>query len=445
MSAGTSIPAAWEAVVRRARARAAVIGLVDGGETSFHSLHQLARDRAAALDAAPGRALALALTNQPEWMAWFLAARMRGHCLIPLDPSQPVAAREATARRLGASWRVDAGGCTPLSRPVRPLRWKGKACLKLTSGTTGDPTPVPNEDRHLLADGQQVAASMGLRSSDRNLALIPLGHSYALGNIVMPLILQGMAMGVAPAFLPPQLAAWIARHRLTVFPTVPAVLQALVALPSATTLAGLRLVISAGAPLAPALAAAFHQKFGLIPHNFYGSSETGGICYDRSGRASLKGSSTGTPLQGVTLALSGRGRVRVSSAAVAHPSGYFLLRDLGQLRPDGSLLLLGRSGAVANIGGKKVAPREIEIILRSLVGVTDAACWVKAAHGRHYLVAAAEGSAPPQVLRRELAERLPAWKIPRELHVLPAFPRTNRGKTDLNALQAALPPIPSMR
>lgn len=436
MSLPLTILHAWHSTLRRRGRRPAVIDLTSNRTFDFHAIDSLASHHTTALHLPPGRALALALPNSADWFAWFLAARLRGHCLIPLDSAHPPQASAALARQLGASWIIDASGCTPLLSPPRPRRWHRYACLKLTSGTTGQPTPVPNLDQHLIADAQQVAATMGLRPSDRNLALIPLGHSYGLGNLVLPLILYGTSAAVAPAFLPTQIPTWTKHHHLTVFPTVPAVLQALTQSPSVSSLPGLRLIISAGAPLSPALATAFHQKFGLIPHNFYGSSETGGICYDTRGRASLTGTAIGRPLRGVTLTISPRGRIRVTSPAVAHPSRSFLLQDTGLILPDGSLRLLGRTSSLANIGGKKVSPREIEEVIRHLPGITDAACWIKLAHGRHYLAAAAEGSIRPHDLRHHLANRLPPWKIPRELHLLPAFPRSSRGKINLPALQS---------
>ncbi len=43
---------------------------------------------------------------------------------------------------------------------------------------------------------------MGIGADDINLACIPLSHSYALGNIVMPLLLQGTARGAAAVVQP---------------------------------------------------------------------------------------------------------------------------------------------------------------------------------------------------------------------------------------------------
>jgi fatty-acyl-CoA synthase len=43
-------------------------------------------------------------------------------------------------------------------------------------------------------------------------------------------------------------------------------------------------------------------------------------------------------------------------------------------------------------------------------------------------------------VREALRARLAAWKIPRRLIVLPAFPLTARGKPDTRALQKLLAP-----
>src|SRR5690606_31117850 len=115
-----------------------------------------------------------------------------------------------------------------------------------------------------------------------NLGLIPFGHSYGIGNLIMPLLLQGTCIAFASGFVPSQMAGWIRKHRITVYPSVPALLRILADTPSLKTLKPLRLVISAGAVLDPEIARRFHRKFDLKIHNFYGSSETGGIAYDRS-------------------------------------------------------------------------------------------------------------------------------------------------------------------
>ena len=89
------------------------------------------------------------------------------------------------------------------------------------------------------------------------------------------------------------------RTGATFFPTVPAYLDALVRMGEPPPRPpSLRLVITAGAPLSAATSARFRETFGLPVHVFYGSSECGGICYDREGGAAERGT-VGAPVEGV--------------------------------------------------------------------------------------------------------------------------------------------------
>jgi acyl-coenzyme A synthetase/AMP-(fatty) acid ligase len=382
----------------------------------------------------PGARIAFRVPNSAEWMALFLALQRAGLTAVPLDGALPAAGCQETAHRLRAHALYLDGKFHPLEKPARAPR---ACCIKVTSGSAGLPKTVLCRAEHLIADGRQVARTMGLRASDRNLAVIPLGHSYGLGNLVLPLILQGTALVTAAAYVPGQLLEWIALHRVTVLPLVPALFRVLAALPPGKNLEPARLAISAGAVLSPAIAQAFHHRYGLKIHNFYGSSETGGICYDRTGAASLAGRSVGKPLVGVTVTLQ-RGRITVASPAVATRTGRWRLGDAAEWNPRGELVLLGRLGRGANIGGKKVHPLEVERVLRSLAGVTDAAVWLAHSHGRDLLAAGVETTLSRSELERALISRLPAWKCPKAYIIAADLPRNARGKLDQAALQKQL-------
>ncbi|MGH7944089.1 MAG: AMP-binding protein, partial [Opitutaceae bacterium] len=211
-------------------------------------------------------------------------------------------------------------------------------------------------------------------------------------------------------------------------------------------LASLRTVISAGAPLAPEIAEAFQAKFGRKVHSFYGSSETGGITYDRTGDAAQSGRSVGAPLPGVRLTIERGGRFLVESAAVftlgnrrrtTAELGLHRPADTGRLTPDGELVLLGRAGRFVKLAGRRVSLAEIEQALKSLPGVRDA--FVSAhAERADALAAAVNSDQPAEVIRAALRERLAAWKIPKKIVTLPSFPLTVRGKTDAAQLRKLL-------
>jgi acyl-coenzyme A synthetase/AMP-(fatty) acid ligase len=285
---------------------------------------------------------------------------------------------------------------------------------------------------------------MGLRAGDRNLGLIPLGHSYGLGNLVLPLLIRGTSLVLAREFVPQQILPWMERYEVTVLPSVPAIYRLLAHLPGRGKPPTWRLAISAGAMLSPSIAQEFHQRFGLKLHNFYGSSETGGICYDRTGAATLSGRSVGKPLQGVTVSIGAGGKVKVRSRAVvtgrkASGACSRILEDLGEWTKQKELRLLGRAQPMANVAGRKVNPLEVEQLLRGMPGVNEA--WVgvfQDRRGRDYLGAAVETEQAGPVVQRNLEKLLPTWKWPRAYTVKKILPRTERGKLDRVKLQQVL-------
>lgn len=389
-----------------------------------------------------GKTVAFAATNGFRWFEVFLALQSTGAAALPLDAALPTGRRAEAAARLGAHFLLHADDRRLEPLPAPSTGPAPDTCLfKLTSGTTGEARALACTAANMLADGRQICATMRIRPDDRNLGVVPFGHSYGLGNLVLPLILQGTAVVASTEMLPGALAETVARFGVTVLPTVPAILRALAEadVPPAR-LGGLRRVISAGAFLRPETARAFAERFGRRVHNFYGSSETGGICFDADGEATLSGRAVGRPLTGVRVGLDAGagGRVRVSSAAVVAP-GTHRLADRGEWNAHGELRLLGRAvGGVANIGGKKVDPAEIERLLGALPGVSDA--WVsvrsRAGGGEDFLLAAVETVLAPEAVRAALAAQVPAWQMPRRLLTLPELPRNARGKLDRARLEA---------
>jgi long-chain acyl-CoA synthetase len=425
----------WLAQLRRQRNKTVLIDAAKDASWTAHALTEAAlpfSDRLLRYGA--GERIAFRLPNGPEWFSLFLALQQAGLAAAPLDGGMPAEGCVETARRLGARALYLDGKFQSLgagsSAPARKI-----CCVKITSGSGALPKAVECRAEHLLADGRNIIKTMGIGAGDINLAAIPLGHSYGLGNLVLPLILQGTAMVCAGDYVPRQLLEWIGRYRVTVFPAVPALLRILSALPPGrANIDSLRTVISAGAVLTPAIARAFFARYGIKVHNFYGSSETGGICYDRTGSASLTGRSVGKPLAGVSVTVKA-GRVTVESPAVATRTGRWKLGDFGEWNGHGELALLGRAGHGANIGGKKVHPLEVERVLRALPGVTDAAVWLWQSEGRDLLAAGVETAHSRAELERALAARLPAWKLPKAWFIARELPRTARGKLDLAALR----------
>ncbi|MCU0258791.1 MAG: acyl--CoA ligase [Solirubrobacteraceae bacterium] len=328
--------------------------------------------------------------------------------------------------------------------------------VKLSSGTTGDPKGVLASGAALIADDDQLTRSMGLVAEDRIVAAVPLSHSYGLSSVALPALRRGTPLifpGTDGLF-----AALDAARQFdaTFLPTVPAFISALVELGSPPPWPpSLRLVITAGASLAPAAARRFRAIYGRGVHTFYGASECGGIAFDRRGDAAERGM-IGTAVDGVTIELApeddapeGAGRVVVRSPAVTSGylpepgprlrAGVFRTGDWGRL-VEGELQLAGRADAWINVRGKKVDPAEVERILAAMPGVDEVVVLAlrDPATGTER-VAAAIGTRAElswNAVRAYCVERLAAHKAPRAIAFFEALPRSTRGKLDRRAILA---------
>jgi long-chain acyl-CoA synthetase len=437
----------WTATLGRAPAEVAVVDAASGRAWSRAALGAAAAGWAGSFAQCAGRTplagcrVAMSVPNGAEWFQVFLGLLSLGAVPAPIDPSEPEAAQFGAARSIGAPWIWREGGLRPAgprgrSRSARPSS-SGECLVKLTSGSSGEPRGLAVTHGQMEADGRQICASMGIGPQDANLAVIPLGYSYGLGNLVAPLILQGTRVICLSSSLPHAIASDARRLKPTVFPAVPPILRALVASDvTPRSLASLRLVISAGSPLSPEVSRAFDAKFGLRVHGFYGTSETGGIAFDSDGGATLAGRSVGRPLEGVRIAFGRGGRFRVSSPAVLG-TGRFSPADRAELNGKGELVLLGRTDRVVKLGGRRVDLAEIEASLRSLPGVRDAFAQAPGGADASLSAAVATDLGPPEI-RRLLRARLASWKIPGRIVALGEFPRTERGKADTRRLRQIL-------
>jgi acyl-CoA synthetase (AMP-forming)/AMP-acid ligase II len=354
-------------------------------------------------------------------------------------------------------------------RPPRRLRAAavpGAAVVRLTSGTTGKPRGCVVTADQLLADARQIAATMGIAPRDSIVAAIPLSHAYGFVYILMSLVLQGTRPILLEQPIPAALLEAISGPGPIVLPGTPYLFELILKAAGKRRFKGLRLCLSAGAPLPADLGAAFTKAIGLPIRTFYGASECGGIAYDRSSAGGVPDGCVGTPLDGVTIDTvpvpggdPGIGRVRVASAAVATgyldhetihpfegPPGRFLTQDLGRLDDRGRLWITGRADRTINVDGRKVNPAEVENVLRGIPKVRQAIVLPIADRRRGQTICAclvAGRGLTREAVLAACAARLAPFKMPRRIEFLDALPLTGRGKTDHAALAARIagPPL----
>ncbi len=374
---------------------------------------------------------------------------------MPLEKSQAEPERDAAcamahAAALAEKETEDRVRLT--RRAARPIDWGDAppSLLKLTSGTTAAPRAIRFRSAQLLADAGQICDTMGITERDLNFGVIPVSHSYGFSNLLMPLLIRGVPLALSHDRMPRAVLDDLARTNATVFAGMPVFYQAFCEIDSPPRLENLRLCISAGAPLPLPMAQTFREKFGQAIHSFYGSSECGGICYDRDAELREVGY-VGAALDNVELELlepsAEMSRIAVQSAAAG--DGYFPEPNesklgRGRFVPDDLLArsgegfcIAGRASDLINVAGKKVNPAEVEAALLSFAGVREAVVFARESTLRNEEVAACI-VAEPRVGQLELLEycrrRLSGWQVPKRIFFLERIPVTERGKISRRAL-----------
>ena len=358
--------------------------------------------------------LAFPQGHSPEFILALLAAWREGKVVCPLEPGQ-----------------------FPSQVPEPP-----PPCihLKATSATTGAARMAAFTAEQLAADAENIVATMGLRPEWPNLAVISMAHSYGFSNLVLPLLLHGVPLILAPSPLPEAVRRAAERESALTLPAVPAMWRAwheADAIPQ-----NVRLAISAGAPLPVELEQAVFAARGLKLHNFYGSTECGGIAYDASETPRTDAAFAGAAMRNVELSVSADGCLAVRSHAVAQAywptpaeelsAGVFQTSDLASVEAAG-VFLRGRAGDLINVAGRKVPPLAIEqaLVCQPEVG----ACLVFGVPDRdgerNDLIVAAvvvRSSVNGEALRKFLLEKIPAWQVPRDWWFVEALEANRVGK-----------------
>lgn len=399
----------WQQIVQDRGDAPALRDLASGRAWTFR---ELARD--AERLPAPAETFVHPQGHTPEFILEVLRGWMSRRVVWPLEPSQAAPAL-----------------------PPPPLRC---AHLKTTSASTGAPRVVAFTASQLAADSANIVATMGLRPDWPNLGVISLAHSYGFSNLVLPLLLHGIPLILAPSPLPEVMRQAAASHRALTLPAVPALWRtwhdAGIIPPN------VRLAISAGAPLPAGLEQAVFQRCGLKVHNFYGATECGGIAYDADPDPRAEDAFVGSPMCNVRLSLGETGCLTVHSGAAGESywpdpepalgRGRFETSDLAELRDD-RVYLRGRASDQINVAGRKVLPDTIEQALRTHPGVRE--CIVFGvpspdAPRAETIVAcvAVEAAVERDALRSFLLTRLPEWSVPREWRFVPELSANARGK-----------------
>ena len=335
-----------------------------------------------------------------------------------------------------------------------------------SGGTTGRPKAVVQTHRSFAFTTQAYGLGvLGYTQDDITISVPKLYFGYATGSNLF----FTFAAGGATVLFPEPVTAdilfeKIRRHRATVLVNVPTMVQKMVSHPRAGKgdLASLRLATSAGEALPVELYDRWRSTFGVDLLDGLGTAEMWHIFISNRPGA-VKPGTLGTVVPGFEIkACDEEGRevpqgetgwlwVKGGARAMAYwqhqekteqafRGEWYVSGDLIAIDEDGFVTYHGRGDEMLKVGGKWLAPQEVEGCLllhpavaeAAVVGVPDGNGLMKpVAH----VVAREHRPGLEDELKSFVLERLAAYKHPREVVFVDTLPRTHLGKVDRGKLR----------
>jgi O-succinylbenzoic acid--CoA ligase len=342
---------------------------------------------------------------------------------------------------------------------VQPVQISGEeiCAIFFTSGTTGEPKPVPLTHDNFFYSAVGSALNLGITSRDNWLLCLPMDHMGGF-SILMRSLIYGTAVTLLPSFSAESLVEGLTDRHITHISLVPTMLARLLqhefSVPDS-----LRAILLGGGPADRDLVAEALQR-NLPVLRTYGLTEAcSQITTTPLDEIDAKLGSSGKPLvfsevriadeEGSEKPAGETGEIVIRGKTVtpgypddhAHKfeDGWFRTGDSGYMDHEGFLFTLSRKDDVIISGGENILPEEVESALLNnsriedvcVFGVPDSE-WGEKIVAAIVLPESAAEFHPENILD---AAQLARYKHPKDFIVLDAIPRTSLGKPKRSTLQ----------
>ncbi|WP_439154801.1 AMP-binding protein [Yoonia sp.] len=398
-------------------------------------------------------------------------ARPRVFVCDPTEKStlEQVAAKAGVATVLtldakGAGTLADAvQQAAPIAQAV-PRGADDLAAILYTSGTTGRSKGAMLTHENLASNALVLRDLWRFTADDVLIHALPLFHTHGLFVAINVTLMAGGALLLHRAFDAPAVLDDFAHA--TALMGVPTLYTRLLDEPglNCDVARNMRLFISGSAPMLTETHHRWHDRTGHWVLERYGMTETS-MSTSNPYDGARKPGTVGLPLPGVDLRVvddagaavpvgavggvevrgpnlfAGYWRMPDKTAEDMRPDGWFKTGDLGQLDDDGYLTIVGRSKDLIISGGYNIYPKEVETMIDALDGVVESAAFGVPDPDLGEVVAvavvlAAGANLDADAVRAGIAADLARFKLPRQVHILPALPRNTMGKVQKAQLRA---------
>jgi long-chain acyl-CoA synthetase len=433
--------------------------------------------------------------NRPELMLCYYAAARIGAVFVPVNPNLTPSEVAYTYRHSGAALLfcdpsvadIAAGAlpdgkiCSiktlrdeaPSAAPLPPVAVdpKDDFLIIYTSGTTGTPKAIVL-DHAAQTDGPRALAQLwGITPEDTTLVALPLGYLYGLSTAAAVGLQTGGKVVIQRRFHPRDVLEAFVAERVTVYHGVPTMFSMMLDYCEQRDLSfdlrGVRVMVSAGAPLSHETRQRFLARFGVELQNYYAMTETtpvfGKLAADAHplpegavGRAAPGLSVRIVRTDGSDCAEGEEGEILVRAAATmsrylnapeqtaaSFVGDLFRTGDLGRRDGEGNYFITGRIKDIIIRGGANISPAEVEEALTSHPAVQDVA--VVGGPDRifgevpvAFVVPRVGMTVTPEALEGHAARTLSDFKVPKRYLFEGSLPIGKTGKIDKAVLSRRL-------
>lgn len=445
---------------------------------TFAEFHQAVAETAGVLKVAAGERIAVCCQDQIGFMIVTAALMFGGAVVVPVDPrlkSGEIAdlfsrievqrlvglteeferfdfpkemLADASLHRLPKS-RVEistfpVGKSHTNEYPSAP----GMALILSTSGSTSKPKAVPLTLKHLVTNATYILEHYQIRPKEISLCVLPLHHIHGfMLHFLVPLL------GGGTLIIPEKseaLGIWdlVAKFAVNWLSAVPPIISVLLRSRkvAAESLASLRFVRVGSGPISAQDFSAFEERFHvpLLP----GFGITEGSCVVTGNPPppkARKPGSSGIPIGDYQIKIV-NDEIHIKGACVfagylndpaatqeSVKDGWFSTGDLGYLDNEGFLFVTGRKKEIINVGGEKMLPAELELVLRKMPEIREAVV-AGASHPifGEYPMAFVQLKQPMSVTEAQIRDfcsrHIASFKMPKVICFVEEFPRTATGK-----------------
>ncbi len=426
--------------------------------------------------------------KEPEMLIAFLAVVKSGRAYVPIDTSLPpqrierIVQTAAAALTLTPARVAELAGDTAAAQ-CRRVGNDDPFYIIFTSGSTGEPKGVVITLANLTAFVDwMIGEQRFAEATETFLNQAPYSFDLSVMDLYLALVTGGTLFSITKDDVAnlKMLFEKLGRSGITTWVSTPSFAQMCLIERSfnPTMLPGLRRFLFCGETLAPETAAQLLDRFAQAEvWNTYGPTEatvaTSSVRIDRDVIAKHHTLPIGYTMPGTRLLICDENGAAMPEGqrgelVIAGPNvspGYFHRDDLtanafstrdGERayrtgdwarETDGLFFCDGRMDGQIKMFGYRIELGDLEANLRALPQIADAVVLPVRKHERieslaAFVILSVEKTGTDfemaALLKKELADRLPAYMLPRKFHFLDAFPMTPNGKADRRMLAERL-------